>query len=92
MISYRVNGLMIGLGAFIAFSLGLALMGWMQAATVHDINKRLDKPPTCVTGQFLVETDQGLLIIGDQTLCGRDLRFGPVTGPSQRTLDKPPEV
>lgn len=39
---------------------------------------------TCVTGQFLINTEYGLVVIGDQQICGIDLRFSDISGPSKR--------
>ena len=38
---------------------------------------------TCLEGTFLVHGQWGLTAIGDQTLCGRGLHFGPIVGPTK---------
>lgn len=36
----------------------------------------------CMTGEFLIQSDYGLVVIGDVQVCGKGLRLTGVYGPS----------
>ena len=36
----------------------------------------------CIEGVFLAPTEWGMVALGDQTICGRELRFSEIHGPS----------
>ena len=39
---------------------------------------------TCFTGKFIVESSMyGAVVVGDQSICGKDLHFTSMTGPSK---------
>ena len=48
---------------------------------------KLKEADTCVSGAFVVEdsTFGGMVVLGDQQICGRGLRFGPIKGPSKES-------
>ncbi len=72
---------------FVSFIGGGMLKGYLSDAerntAIQALQEEQDKPETCITGVFVLETRLGLVAFGDQELCGKGLHFGPIRGPSQ---------
>ena len=70
------------MGWFLGIAFGLMVMAW---AYDHALGEE-----TCVTGAYVLPDENvgGALVIGGQTLCGRDLHFGNIEGPYN---GKPPQ-
>ena len=46
------------------------------------------KAETCITGQMLIVNPEfgGMVVIGDQSICGINLHYSSVTGPSKKSI------
>ena len=78
------------LGACALILIGCAIIIFELVLLWNHPHKQPITQETCVKGIALLNSEYGLLAIGDQEICGVNLHFGNITGPS--TLPRPVEL